>query len=36
MFLTILAGLIAFAVAALAMPHFIRLYQLKKLGAADA
>ncbi|HEL0710575.1 TPA: phospho-N-acetylmuramoyl-pentapeptide-transferase [Streptococcus equi subsp. zooepidemicus] len=32
MFLTILAGLIAFAVTSLAMPHFIRLYQLKKIG----
>lgn len=30
MFLTIWAGVIAFALTAIAMPYFIRFYQMKK------
>lgn len=32
MFLTIWAGVIAFALTAIAMPYFIRFYQMKKIG----
>lgn len=32
MFLSILAGLMAFALTVFAMPHFIKFYQLKKIG----
>lgn len=32
MFLSLMSGLVAFAATVLAMPHFIRFYQLKKIG----
>ena len=31
MFLSLIAGIVAFALTVFAMPHFIRIYQLKKL-----
>ena len=32
MFLILIAGIVAFALTVFAMPHFIRIYQLKKIG----
>lgn len=32
MFLSLIAGIVAFALTVFAMPHFIRIYQLKKIG----
>ncbi|EQC70430.1 Phospho-N-acetylmuramoyl-pentapeptide-transferase [Streptococcus sp. HSISB1] len=31
MFLSLIAGIVAFVLTVFAMPHFIRIYQLKKL-----
>lgn len=32
MFLTLIAGLISLLLTALIMPHFIKFYQMKKIG----
>ena len=32
MFLSLIAGLVAFLLTVLAMPHFIHFYQMKKIG----
>lgn len=32
MFLSLIAGIVAFVLTVFAMPHFIRIYQIKKIG----